>query len=403
MGRRGGQTARLGVGLAVAMALHGLVAGWALTRPERPPAPPPPPIERIELTIAEPRPLPPPLVEPPAPKPEPQRSPPPRRRARPAPPSAPKRPSDESPRETGGGGGPSSAPGQGGPAAPGGGEAGDPNAPEGPVRLFDRGALGGAVSRWRDGMNGGVPDEGDHAAGDRLGEDSPEAERGRVQARLHRDLAGVSSAGRVQAGLVDPYFSHLSGGVREGLRLGASDLDERADRGGARHPGFRAEWLPPVPYENGSEFADATAVTDPYGAMRPAGRDDAGRIRQEFCRLWNDGAYAKVRGWVVMRLVQAPDGRPLGTLVLGSSGHASLEEEARRALLAVAESNPAPAAGMGLGGERIGTVWRVMAKVTRRAAGCFDSGLIKSAVDAGREDRSGHILLLNVELVAVDG
>lgn len=286
----------------------------------------------------------------------------------------------------------------------------DAEAPRDPgsVRLFDLGALGLGVSRWKSDVEGlgDGEDSGGHRVGDTLSGDpeAPEVERARIAGRLSRDLAQADASHRVSGALVDPYFTELSRGLKDRLRLNPNDMAGRGRAPGARSENFLAEWLPYIPENFGSPLQDKD-VPDVYGDARPSGRDDGARAFNEFCLRWNDGQFAKIAGWVVLQLVQTREGRPLATTLLGSSGHPDVERIARETVLEVASKKVAPEQGLGLGGPRIKSIWRFEAKILSKSPQCGVSGRFGEELAKVQIDNplAEEVVVTHIALLAVYG
>jgi TonB family protein len=371
---RGVSSRRTFGSLALALGLHALLGLLVFAAPEPPRAADPPlTVELIEV---------PPVAAPP-PAPPADRVPPRRKRA-----PVTLRP-DLAPSERAGGAGG----GTGGiaeaatpqtetsiEAAPQAEVEGERGPDPGEVRLFDRGALAESVSRWKaergEGNGSGVGGR-DRGVGDRRGDGrgtgegdgaGPEVERARVAGRIARDLEDAQAADRVRAGLVDPYFRELKWGFKEGWRptpgmMGGSDGDDAL----ARLQNLLRAWN-----ETGRRYASSGS---PYAeGDSPSGVDHVGKTAArpnngtsgfdaaDFAARWNSGEFAFPEAIVLLRVTQDMTGRPLGIEVLQSSGYRIFDESARQAALAAAVERPAPAYGLGLGGQRIETIWSFAAK-----------------------------------------
>lgn len=346
--------------LALALLLHALVA-FLVWRVEPSKSAPDKPIE-VELRA---RPSPPPL-------PETNEEPP------PVPTSRRKKPSSSvterapAPRTE-------AAPGTGSPGeegAPGKAgvleEVGPPIEP-GSVDLFAPGSLSKSMRLYE--QEDGLLDRPGQGP---LGDDTPAAEEARVEGRVERQLGGIVARSRVEAGLVDPYFSRLGEGARAAWAVKPSALGYRdGEDAASQWLNFRdSEAAVARAYgKTGSPFGSGP-FTDFFGHSRPIERgDDRGggvvSEQADLCIAWNNGELAFVQAWVVIQLIQSPDGSPVSTRVVDAQAPAALIASARASIIAAAREKTAPEHGFGLGGERIKSVWRLQVKVYATNPGCL--------------------------------
>lgn len=383
------------VALAVALALHALVAFvvWRVEpsddRPEKPievelralPSPPPPEKEKDEAPA-------PPQVE--------------QRKKRPerVTPQADRSPASESEVPPGSG-----AIGDGEAAGKAGvGEGVGLPVQPGPVDLFAPGSLSKSMQLYEqeDGLL-------DRPGQGRLGDDTPAAEQARVEGRVGRALGGVVARSRVEAGLVDPYFARLSEAARadwtvKPSALGLLDGEDAASQWSNFQDSKAA--VARAYGKTGSPFGPGPHA-DFFGHSRPFDRNDTrggGTVSEqaELCIAWNNGDLAFVQAWVIVQLVQSPDGSPVSTRVLEAEAPAHLIASARASIMEAARSRRAPEHGFGLGGERIQSVWRLQVKVFATNPTCvsFDESLgVALDVRALPETRTKT----TIELVAVYG
>lgn len=287
------------------------------------------------------------------------------------------------------------------------------------VQPFHPDALANALDGWRHapGSDGTL----DGPAGDSYG-DGPEGERRRVETRVDRDLARGTAERRVEAGLVDPYFHAIRAGVGEEFEPTLAQVGVEPGAVGEVLQLLRA-WSEAGRQfaQTGNPFVEAEpdsveALRGPQGSGIQAGRFDTGR----FATLWNDGAFTKAGVVVVLELEQHSDGRPLAVRVLTPSGSASYDSSARDTIRRIAGEHAAPPHGLGLGADRIRSVWRFETKLVPQAPVAFQDltqgaqgGALAGLGMATRFDevtgevstsRPGEIrLLTRIVLVAVYG
>jgi len=293
------------------------------------------------------------------------------------------------------------------------------------VDLFAPRALVGALERGRGGASGAASGEADGSDDDLRDEptgDDAASEKTRVSRRIGHDAARARAQSRVEQGLVDPYFRELRQGMHRRFRPDAGAFDRDGESGDGVGPTVRRAVRDY--FSAGRQFAQTGSPFDrtPPRELRPAhpaerpSDGSSGFDMGEFGARWRDGDFAFLSGLVVVQLTQDADGRPLEARVVSSSGLPALDETAREAVLQAATGPAAPQNGLGLGGPRIKSLWRLEAKVFRcppSAGGAFDETALVSkggTIDADEERKAVDVcvpftqkLKTTVELVAVYG
>jgi TonB family protein len=237
------------------------------------------------------------------------------------------------------------------------------------VRLFDEHALSHSLDDWRK-SNGQGKGSGT-GSGDQSGggdSDSPEAERARVSERIGQDLAYAQAKDRVASGLVDPYFQRISGDLRENWlpppsSIGGSDgsgVGSELKNLGKSWAGANRQYA-----KTGSPYAEGetpTGLDNSHAYARPI-NGTSGFDGADFAARWNAGEFAFAGGLVIVQLTQDEKGQPVDAHVVKSSGFKAFDTTAIHAVKRAASARTAPEHGLGLGGPRIETLWKMEARM----------------------------------------